>query len=106
MVNFPGGFPGGFTGLPGFPSQSGRPPTNNPGGFGNPPPPSRQTIDQFQSLSQNPAQAQSMLYPSGPNTFAVGCEGRWTTVLLRNGQLFLMYVFSTNLFLFLKVINE
>lgn len=106
MVNFPGGFPGGFPGpppgrppggpprIPGFPSQ---PSTPTPGGMGNPPPPSPQMINRFQALNQNPAQAQSMLQPQGGiTTFAAGCDGRWTIVLLRNGQLFLMYVFSSS----------
>ena len=90
-----GGFPGGFPMPPGFPGQpSGRPPS--PGGSATPPPPSQQMINQFQSLSRNPAQAQSMLQQGGVSTFAAGCDGRWTIILLRNGQLFLMYVLSAS----------
>ena len=116
MVNFPGGFPGGFPGrppgtpggpppsrppgTPGGPPTSrppGGPPPPRPGGMGNPPPPPPQLISRFQTLNQNPAQAQRMLQPQGGiTTFAAGCDGRWTIVLLRNGQLFLMYVFSSS----------
>ena len=111
MVNFPGGFPPRFPGgPPGPPRPPGPPgppgpfpwipgqgiPPNNPGGLGNPPP---QLINQFNLLSQNPAQAQSLLQPQGGiETFAAGCDGRWTIILLRNGQLFLMYVLSSNVF--------
>lgn len=97
---FPGGTPGGFPGFPSTPSQpSNRPP--NPSGSVTPPPPSQQTINQFQYLSQHPTQAQSMLLQQhgsqgGVTRFAAGCDGRWTTILLRNGQLFLMYVLSSN----------
>lgn len=63
------------------------------------PPPPPQLISRFQTFSQNPAQAQRMLQPQGGlTTFAAGCDGRWTIVLLRNGQLFLMYVFSSSVF--------
>ena len=106
MVNFPGGFPGGPPPPgpgrpPGGPSppRPGRPPGGPPppGGMGNPPPPPPQLINRFQTFNQNPALAQSMLQPQGGiSTFAAGCDGRWTIVLLRNGQLFLMYVFSSS----------
>ncbi|WP_332649087.1 hypothetical protein [Lysinibacillus sp. 54212] len=88
---FPGGGPGGFPG--GFPGGG---PGSNQGGQVNPPPPSQQMIARYQYLNQNPAQAQSMLQPQGVTTYAVGCDGRWTIVLLRNGQLLLMYVISAN----------
>ncbi len=105
---FPGGFPGGGQGgFPGgFPGggQGGFPGGFPGGGQGQgssttPPPPSQQTINRYQSIRQNPAQAQSMLQQggqSGITRFAAGCDGRWTIVLLRNGQLFLMYVLSSN----------
>ena len=128
MVNFPGGFPGRFPGgspsrppaspggfppsgmppmppgsigrppaPPGFPGQ-GFPPTI-PGGVGNTPPPPRELINEFNVLSQNPSQAQSMLQTHGDVArFAAGCDGRWTIILLRNGQLFLMFVLSSNVF--------
>ena len=83
----PGGFPGGMPGGTPRPGQ---------GGQMNPPAPSQQMISRFQFLSQNPSQAQSMLQSQGPTAFAAGCDGRWTIVLLRNGQLFLMYVFSAS----------
>ena len=102
----PGGFPGGQGGFPGggfpmppgFPGQpgGGRPPTPSPGGSATPPPPSQQMINQFQAASRNPAQAQSLLQQGGATRFAAGCDGRWTIVLLRNGQLFLMYVLSSS----------
>lgn len=119
MVNFPGGFPGRFPGgspnipiwppggfpvpgrppgPPGFPTQG--LPNRIPGGATSPPPPpSQQIINEFNSLSRNPAQAQSLLQTQGDITrFAAGCDGRWTIILLRNGQLFLMFVLSSNVF--------
>ena len=126
MVNFPGGFPGRFPGgFPGRPPGPPGPPPGPPGpppgppppprppswfpwnpigpgqgfpgGAGNPPPPTSQVINQYQLLSRNPAQAQSLLQTQGGvATFAAGCNGRWTIILLRNGQLFLMYVISSN----------
>jgi len=93
---FPGGgfpgFPGG--GFPGFPGGGGTPGA----GGSTPPPPSPQILNLFQSASQNPAQAQAMLQPpGGAQTYAaVGCNGRWTIILLRNFQLILMYVTSAN----------
>ena len=122
MVNFPGGFPGRFPGgSPGIPiwppggfPQPGRPrppgppglppqglPNRIPGGATSPPPPpSQQLITEFNSLSRNPAQAQSLLQTQGGDVtrFAAGCDGRWTIILLRNGQLFLMFVLSSNVF--------
>ena len=102
----PGGFPGGFPGgpgqggFPGGPGQPGnRPPGQGQGGTTAPPPPSQQTINQYQYLRQHPDQAQSMLQQGGQggvSRFAAGCDGRWTMVLLRNGQLFLMYVLSSS----------
>ena len=121
MVNFPGGFPirfpggnqggqgPGFPGIPGFPGQGqgpgfpGFPGQGGQGqgprpGAGYPPPPPH-LINQFNTYSQNPAQAQLMLQSQGGiQTFSAGCEGRWTIVLLRNGQLFLMYVISSSVF--------
>ena len=97
--DFPGGpgVPGqgpGFPGGPGF-GQGGN---INPGGGGYPPPP-QSIINQFNAYSQNPAQAQSLLQSQGGvQAFSAGCEGRWTIVLLRNGQLFLMYVISSSVF--------
>lgn len=110
MVFFPGGFPGRFPRqspggppsrfpwLPGFPGQPGGGP-NFPGGASNVPPPPQHMINQFQFLNQNPEQAQSFLQQQGGvTTFAAGCEGRWTIIFLRNGQVFLMYVLSTNVY--------
>ena len=118
----PGGFPGpgrfpgqgpgqgpipGMPGIPGFPGQGGQGPgfpgqggpNRFPGGVGYPPPP-QHLINQFNTYSQNPAQAQILLQRQGGGiqTFSAGCEGRWTIVLLRNGQLFLMYVISSSVF--------
>lgn len=105
MVNFPGGFPGRFPGNspffpPNFPMQPNRPggqPTpGRQSGPGAPPP---HIINQFNSLQQNPTNAPAMLRRQNDfQTFAVGCEGRWTIVQLWNGQLFLMFVLSTNIF--------
>lgn len=122
MTNFPGGFPGQNPG--GFPNPSpgnftlpdpgrrgggtspplwprpmpgGRP--NFPGGPSIPAPPPEQLINRFQYLRQNPTQAVNMLQPQGDfQTFAAGCDGRWTIIRLWNGQLFLMFVLSTNVF--------
>ena len=83
---------------PRFPGQ-GFPPNTIPGGVGNPPPPPRELINEYNVLSQNPLQAQSRLQMQGDVArFAAGCDGRWTIILLRNGQLFLMYVLSSNVF--------
>ena len=102
---FPGqgqgpGFPGQGgqgPGFPGFPGQGGQGQGARPGAGYPPPPP--HLINQFNTYSQNPAQAQLMLQSQGGiQTFAAGCEGRWTIVLLRNGQLFLMYVISSSVY--------
>ena len=94
----PPGPPGRPPVPPRFPGQ-GLPPNTFPGGAGNPPPPPREVINEFNVLSQNPAQAQAMLQTQGDVArFAAGCDGRWTIILLRNGQLFLMYVLSSNVF--------
>ena len=92
------GPPGRQPAPPRFPGQ-GFPPTTIPGGVSNPPPPPRELINEFNVLSQNPSQAPSRLQTHGDVTrFAAGCDGRWTIILLRNGQLFLMYVLSSNVF--------
>lgn len=99
--NFPGGFPWGMPGIPGIPGMPGIPGVPGgvpgPGGGSAPPPPSAQIVNQYQYLVQNPSQAQNMLQ-QGVGTYAVGCDNRWTIVLLRNGQLFLMYVTSASAF--------
>lgn len=88
--NFPGGgsiFPGGGPNIPGGPGQQ----------SGNPAPPPPQVISQFNYLQQNPTEANRMLQQqSNARSFAAGCNGRWTIIQLWNGQLFLMFVFSTN----------
>ena len=121
MVNFPGGFPNlpifppGFPGQPGRPTSPGRPgfpgggqgapgvpgfPGGGQGsGAGRPPAPPADVINQFNYLQQNPQESSRMLQQqSNVQTFAAGCNGRWTIIRLWNGQLFLMYVLSTNVF--------
>lgn len=81
--SLPGGIPG--SGTDGF---------QGVGGQVNTPPPS-EMIQTYNYLMQNPAQAQSILQQEG-TTYAVGCDGRWTIVLLKNGFIFLMYVTSAD----------
>jgi len=116
--NFPGGpgFPGGRPNPPGRPGGGTSPPggpgfpgggPNFPGGPGfpggggttRPPSPPPQVINQFNYLQQNPAEASRMLQQqNNVQSFAAGCNGRWTIIRLWNGQLFLMYVLSTNIY--------
>lgn len=117
MVNFPGWFPPGFPGgggnfprpRPNFPGggpsfPGGRPtPPSEPGfpggGSARPPSPPPQLINQFNYLQQNPEETSRMLQQqNNVQTFAAGCNGRWTIIRLWNGQLFLMYVLSTNVY--------
>lgn len=109
---FPPGLPQG-TGFPGFPGAGGGPVFPGPGSFpgmggfpgggqsteGQPPAPSQQILSKFQQLNQNPSQAQGLLLSQGgATTFGVGCNRRWTIILLKNGQIFLMFVLSANPF--------
>ena len=102
MIPGSGTFPGGFPGFPGFPSGipgSGTSPGGFPGfpgsGGSQAPSPSAQIVNKYQYLVQNPSQAQGTLGGT-PGIGGVGCDGRWTIVLLKNGQLFLMFVISAN----------
>lgn len=98
-------FPGGGPNFPGGPgSPGGRPnPPSGPGfpggGSARPPSPPPQLINQYNYLQQNPSEASRMLQQQNDvQTFAAGCNGRWTIIRLWNGQIFLMYVLSTNIF--------
>lgn len=99
--NPPGGpgFPGGGPNFPGGPDGRPNPPGGPGGGSARPPSPPPQLINQFNYLQQNPTEASRMLQQqNNVQTFAAGCNGRWTIIRLWNGQLFLMYVLSTNVF--------
>ena len=109
LPGFPSGLPGGLpSGWPGSNTGFPAPPTSTPGtgqpGSGSAPPPSQDAISTFQYLSQNPSQAQNFLTPGtwtgtgGATTFGVGCDGRWTIMRLRNGQIILMWVLNANAF--------
>ena len=105
--NLPTGLPSGWpSSNPGFPAPPiGTPGTGQPGSGGTPPP-SQNAINTFQFLTQNPSQAQNFLTAgtwagSGGATatpYGVGCDGRWTIMLLRNGQVVLMWVIRANAF--------
>lgn len=92
--------PGGTPSIPGVPSPPG-------GGTGTglpqnitPPPP--QLLSSFQQLSQSPSQVQGFVQQQqstqGVTTFAAGCQNRWTLIITRTFNVFLMYVTSTNPF--------
>lgn len=91
--------PGGGPFTPGFPSAPGGGP-----GAGLPPgitPPPPQLLSSFQQLSQSPYQVQSFLYQypaQGVTPFAAGCQNRWTLIVTRTFNVFLMYVTFTNPF--------
>ncbi|MEH7790429.1 hypothetical protein V7358_13660 [Bacillus pumilus] len=56
-------------------------------------------MSQYQTLVKNPSLATSSLVQGAPGQgYAVGCEKKWTIVYVKSGQIFLMYVLSTNLF--------
>ncbi|MFD2670167.1 hypothetical protein [Marinicrinis sediminis] len=96
------GFPGGPFG-PGGPQNGGQPggipggPTQ-PGGPGSIPRPPQQLLTTYQQMSQNPAQAQSFVQQQQQQgaLYAVGCEGRWTIIVTRTYNVFLMYVVRAN----------
>lgn len=95
---FPSG-PGGGPFTPGFPSgPGGGPGVGLPQGITPPPP---QLLSSFQQLSQFPSQVQSFVFqqpPQGITTFAAGCQNRWTLIVTRNFNVFLMFVTSTSPF--------
>ncbi|WP_455676047.1 hypothetical protein [Pradoshia sp.] len=103
-INWPGlptGWPGSNAGTT-FPSP-GMPGTGQPSNVGAPPP-SQEAINAYQSLMQNPSQVQQVLTSGtwvgggGAAVYGVGCDGRWTIMLLRNGQIVLMWVISASAF--------
>ncbi|MNO91967.1 hypothetical protein D3C76_835280 [compost metagenome] len=91
--------PSGVPSMPGIPAPGVGPGVGLPPGITPPPP---QLLGTFQQLSQSPSQVQSFVsqYPSpqGVTTFAAGCQNRWTIIVTRTFNVFLMYVTSTNPF--------
>ncbi|WP_061571769.1 hypothetical protein [Bacillus atrophaeus] len=53
-------------------------------------------MTEYQNLVKNPSAAQHMLHGGPGQGYAVGCDMKWTIVLLKNGHLFLMFVFSAS----------
>ncbi len=93
---------GGFPGLP--IGGGGTGPGQGSGGQSAPPAPSQYIISQYQQAVSQPQSMQSLIsgqsVSGGQQTvqFAAGCNRRWTIVFLRNGQVFLMYVLSSQPF--------
>jgi len=88
--------PGGVPSAPGIPAPA--PGVGLPPGVTPPPP---QLLGTFQQLSQSPAQVQNLVFqqPSqGAAAFAAGCQNRWTLIVTRTFNVFLMYVTYTNPF--------
>ncbi|WP_019640431.1 hypothetical protein [Paenibacillus fonticola] len=83
---------------PFFPSPGGGPGAGLPPGVTPPPP---QLLGTFQQLSQSPALAQNFVFQQpaqGAVSFAAGCQNRWTLIVTRTFNVFLMFVTSTNPF--------
>lgn len=88
-------------GFPGFPIGGGG---TGPGSSGSAPPaPPQHIVSQYQQALSQPQSMQSLI--SGQTgggqqlvQFAAGCNRRWTIVFMRNGQVFLMYVLSSQPF--------
>ncbi|MED1461572.1 hypothetical protein [Bacillus safensis] len=105
MQGFPSiGIPSGG-GFPGFPiGGGGTLPGQGSGGHSAPPAPPQHIISQYQQALSQPQSMQSFLFGHGAGgghqavQFAAGCNRRWTIVLLRNGQVFLMFVLSSQPF--------
>lgn len=90
----PGGAPSTF----GIPGPGGGPGAGLPPGITPPPP---QLLSAFQQLSQSPSQVQSFVFQQptqGVTTFAAGCQNRWTLIVTRTFNVFLMFVTSANPF--------
>ncbi|MDM5298250.1 hypothetical protein QUF51_08770 [Bacillus pumilus] len=92
-------------GLPGFPIGGGSiGQGQGSGGQSAPPAPSQQILSQYQQALAQPQSMQPFIsqqsVSGGQQTvqFAAGCNRRWTIVFLRNGQVFLMYVISSQPF--------
>ncbi|MFJ5963251.1 hypothetical protein [Bacillus sp. NPDC093026] len=74
------------------------------GGQSPPPAPSQNILAQYQQAVSQPQSMQPLIsqqsVSGGQQTvqFAAGCNRRWTIVFLRNGQVFLMYVLSSQPF--------
>ncbi|MFS0654869.1 hypothetical protein [Bacillus sp. 179-C3.3 HS] len=73
------------------------------GGQSAPPAPSPQILSQYQQAVSQPQSMQSLISQQsigGQQTvqFAAGCNRRWTIVFLRNGQVLLMFVLSSQPF--------
>jgi len=96
------GWPNTNTGMPGAPT--GMPGTGGGSPTGGTPPPSQNTINMYQYLLQNPSKGQEVLTSgtwvgSGTGTtFGVGCDRRWTIMLLNNGRYVLMWVLTASAF--------
>ena len=105
MQGFPSvGIPQGG-GFPGFPVGGGGTwPGQGSGGHSAPPAPPQHIISQYQQALSQPQSMQSLISGHGVGgghqtvQFAAGCNRRWTIVLLRNGQVFLMYILSSQPF--------
>lgn len=105
MQGFPSvGIPQGG-GFPGFPiGGGGTLPGQGSGGHSAPPAPPQHIISQYQQALSQPQSMQSLISGQGVGAghqtvqFAAGCNRRWTIVLMRNGQVFLMYILSSQPF--------
>ncbi|TQR26450.1 hypothetical protein [Bacillus safensis] len=86
-------------GFPGFPIGGGQ----GSGGQSAPPAPPQHIISQYQQALSQPQSMQSLISAQSAGGhqavhFAAGCNRRWTLVFLRNGQVFLMFVLSSQPF--------
>ncbi|QGX65914.1 hypothetical protein GPA07_10845 [Bacillus sp. ms-22] len=102
LPSFPIPQVGGFPSLP--IGGGGTGPGQGSGGQSIPPAPPQHIISQYQQAVSQPQSMQPLIagqsVGGGPQTvqFAAGCNRRWTIVFLRNGQVFLMYVISSQPF--------
>lgn len=100
MPAFPISQVGGFPGLPFGGTGQGQ----GAGGQSVPPAPPQHIISQYQQAVSQPQSMQPLIAGQSVGgsqqtvQFAAGCNRRWTIVFLRNGQVFLMYVLSSQPF--------
>ena len=91
---------GGGPSMQSLPSMPGGPGTGGMPQNITPPPP--QLLNSYQQLSQSPAQAQNFVQQQtlqgtqGAVSFAAGCQNRWTLIVTKTFNVFLMYVTQSN----------